>query len=134
MATKHTSDHEGAVSVLVHNSRSQNHFIFGKESSSGGGETVELQDLSKPAQRRRRKASASDDDEAEESFVLHELEPHHTIRGIALQYRSTVRAQTSPRFLFISSLIWPFYAHIDTSSSSSAGGTDKAGKQSLDRL
>lgn len=76
-------------SVLVHNSKQLDHFVFGKESASGGGESIELNDLGKQLHRRRRKGSESDTEE--ESFIVHVVEAHHTLRGIALLYRSTVR-------------------------------------------
>eukprot|EP00048_Salpingoeca_helianthica_P018945 m.243650 g.243650 ORF g.243650 m.243650 type:complete len:269 (+) comp28187_c0_seq1:51-857(+) len=76
---------------LVHNSRQQAHFIFGKENDAGGGESIELEDLNKRPQRRARFLSEGQDDEdQEETFVVHEVESHHTLRGIALQYKSTV--------------------------------------------
>ena len=84
-----------AVSTLVHNDKRSSHFVFGKEGSAagGGGESFEMQDISKPSQRKKRRDSAGSDgeEEEEEVFVVHSVESHHTLRGIALQYRSTVR-------------------------------------------
>jgi hypothetical protein len=77
---------------LVHNSRRQAHFVFGKESNAGGGESIELEDLGRKPQRRARFISeGQDEEEEEEAYVVHQVETHHTLRGIALQYKSTVR-------------------------------------------
>ena len=106
----------GPASILVHNASRQSHFVFGKEGVAGGGESIEMKMIKKPVQRRRRRMSdppldhllqlhnQSDDDggdwkeeahmgeEKDEAFVVHAVETHHTLRGIALQYRCTVRA------------------------------------------
>lgn len=77
---------------LVHNARQQAHFVFGKESEAGGGESIELEDLNKKRKLRQRFLSEGEgeDEESQESFVVHQVESHHTLRGIALQYKTTV--------------------------------------------
>eukprot|EP00053_Salpingoeca_punica_P010585 m.95138 g.95138 ORF g.95138 m.95138 type:complete len:397 (-) comp15439_c1_seq5:49-1239(-) len=87
----------GAESVLMHNSKTAAHYVFGREAA--GSSVVDGSGAKEIPMRRIRKTSESDDDEdgggsssnrEEDSYVEHIIESHHTLRGIALQYRLTV--------------------------------------------
>ena len=58
---------------------------------AGGGESVEMTRLSQRGLAHRRRTDPVSERGSEEMvFIWHDMEPHHTIAGIALQYRVTV--------------------------------------------
>jgi len=109
---------EGSGSTLVHNSRTHGHFIASKDDGGGNGgpgaagESIPLDILQGGDTRRlhRRRGtspvpgeaavhgggSGAGEGEGEQTYIMHVIEPHHTLQGIALQYRVTVR--TCPLF------------------------------------
>ncbi len=101
-----------APGVLVHNRPTQVAHVFGRPAALGGGDgdTVELASLQRGVARRRGGHGHSavnaghpetdlllserlgvEVDADDVAYVQHELQPHHTLAGIALQYRVTVR-------------------------------------------
>ena len=85
--------------TLVHNRPTQAAYVFGRPA----GESIELASFTRGAAKRRGlrlsaprpgggSESSDDDDDDDTAYVQHELQPHHTLQGVALQYRVTVRA------------------------------------------
>lgn len=84
--------------ALVQNRKSQAHFLFGKGAGAEGQATAEESETFEMKQlKRRHTRDASDtpppsiEREGEATYVIHVVEPHHTLRGISLQYRVPVR-------------------------------------------
>ena len=78
----------GSGARLVHNRPTRAALVV---HSGGGDDAIELSDLRAGLRGRRGAGGLVNDDEEEETYVLHEVQPHHTLQGIALQYRLTVR-------------------------------------------
>jgi hypothetical protein len=89
--------------VLVQNRPAQRVYVFGhqnKGSADGHLDEVEMKDMPSSLNRRGKSKSFegrgpaftrdSIGTEEELTYVLHAVESHHTLRGIALQYRVTV--------------------------------------------
>eukprot|EP00730_Choanoeca_flexa_P020188 TRINITY_DN9873_c0_g1_i3.p1 TRINITY_DN9873_c0_g1~~TRINITY_DN9873_c0_g1_i3.p1 ORF type:complete len:284 (+),score=46.61 TRINITY_DN9873_c0_g1_i3:252-1103(+) len=90
--------------VVVQNRPAQRVYVFGhqnKGTADGHHDEVEMQDMPASSLSRRGKSRSFDgrgpsftresiDAEEELTYVLHAVETHHTLRGIALQYRVTV--------------------------------------------
>eukprot|EP00041_Stephanoeca_diplocostata_P014713 m.276867 g.276867 ORF g.276867 m.276867 type:complete len:275 (+) comp19772_c0_seq1:328-1152(+) len=83
-------------SLLPNSGQAQNvaskaNFVFGNKTSDDEGESLEMSEFgSARSKAQRRRTDIGADKNAEISFVYHQLEPHHTLAGVALQYRVTV--------------------------------------------
>ena len=113
MPTEEEQKHGRALpsNVLVQNRPAQRVYVFGhqnKGSADGHHDEVEMQDMPSSSLNRRGKSKSfegrgpsftrdSIDTEEELTYVLHVVESHHTLRGIALQYRVTVRTLADNR-------------------------------------
>lgn len=83
--------------ALVQNRKSQVHFLFGKAPGADGHgsesaadhETIEMKQLKRRAHKKDSSSSPPPEIEkdGDTTYVIHVVEPHHTLRGIALQYR-----------------------------------------------
>jgi hypothetical protein len=96
---------ENGGKALVHNRKRGNVYVF--DSHTGGSvDAIEMEDIPKLSKRRRRGRKSpelqqgqqgdtlsdeeAEGEEEEEAYLWHEVLPHHTLAGIALQYRTTV--------------------------------------------
>eukprot|EP00045_Choanoeca_perplexa_P023042 m.11885 g.11885 ORF g.11885 m.11885 type:complete len:285 (+) comp9883_c0_seq1:196-1050(+) len=106
MPTEEELKHGRALpsNVLVQNRPAQRVYVFGhqnKGNSDGHHDEVEMKDMPSSSLNRRGKSRSfegrgpaftrdSIETEEELTYVLHAVESHHTLRGVALQYRVSV--------------------------------------------